>query len=130
MRWMPTSPTPWAGRNPNPINASAVLVETWRRNKAGDLLAPEHLTIATEDLTSIVSKIHNAGAIFLGEESRWPWRLRRGGESRASYRRSRPLRVALGVYDFVKRSNVVLSNPKANKILDRSWRPSPGWKGF
>jgi len=83
-----------------------------------DLLAPEHLVIATEDVTAVLPKVHNAGAIFLGMES--PVAL---GDYAVGVNHVLPTKGAsrfsspLGVYDFVKRSNVVFSNPKANRAL-------------
>lgn len=83
-----------------------------------DLLAPEHLVIATADVTAVLPKIRNAGAIFLGTES--PVAL---GDYAIGVNHVLPTKGAarfsspLGVYDFVKRSNVVFSNPKANRAL-------------
>jgi histidinol dehydrogenase len=81
-------------------------------------LAPEHLVIATDDVTGILPKVHNAGAIFLGTDS--PVAL---GDYAVGVNHVLPTKGAarfaspLGVYDFVKRSNIVFSNPKANRTL-------------
>jgi histidinol dehydrogenase len=83
-----------------------------------DILAPEHLVIATSDVTEMLPRIHNAGAIFLGTES--PVAL---GDYAIGVNHVLPTKGAarfsspLGVYDFVKRSNVVFSNPMTNRIL-------------
>jgi len=99
--------------------AVAVLVEDLEEGASVvDMLAPEHLVIAAEDVTSVLPKIHNAGAIFLGTES--PVAL---GDYAVGVNHVLPTRGAarfsspLGVYDFVKRSNVVYSNPRANRLL-------------
>jgi len=83
-----------------------------------DLLAPEHLVIATEDITGALAMVHNAGAIFLGTESPvalgdYAVGVNHVLPTKGSARFSSPL----GVYDFIKRSNVVFSNPKANRTL-------------
>ena len=81
-------------------------------------LAPEHLIIATSEVTGVVEKVHNAGAVFLGMES--PVAL---GDYTVGVNHVLPTKGAarfsspLGVYDFVKRSNIVFSNPKANRAL-------------
>jgi histidinol dehydrogenase len=100
-------------------NAVAVLVAGIDEGAAlVDILAPEHLVIATDDFTNTLSMIHNAGAIFLGIES--PVAL---GDYAVGVNHVLPTKGAarysspLGVYDFLKRSNVVFSNPKANRAL-------------
>lgn len=100
-------------------NSMAVLVgDVAEGARLVDVLAPEHLVIDTEDMTGTLSAIHNAGAVFLGSES--PVALgdyavgvnhvlpTKGGSRYAS---------PLGVYDFIKRTNIVFSNPKANRHL-------------
>jgi histidinol dehydrogenase len=83
-----------------------------------DLMAPEHLLIIAEDVTGITSKVHNAGTVFLGVDTPAALGdyvvgvnhvLPTGGAARFS--------SPLGVYDFIKRSNFVLSNPRANRTL-------------
>jgi histidinol dehydrogenase len=83
-----------------------------------DILAPEHLVIATADVTEILPRIHNAGSIFLGAES--PVAL---GDYAIGVNHVLPTKGAarfcspLGVYDFVKMSNVVFSNSRTNRVL-------------
>jgi len=97
----------------------AVLVADMEEGaRLADELAPEHLLIAAEDVTDILPKIHNAGAIFLGTDS--PVAL---GDYAVGVNHVLPTKGAarfsspLGVYDFVKMSNIVFSNPKANRTL-------------
>jgi histidinol dehydrogenase len=99
--------------------AMAVLVQDLEEGtRLVDLLAPEHLLIATADVTATLPKIHNAGAVFLGVES--PVAL---GDYAVGVNHVLPTKGSaryaspLGVYDFVKRSNVVFSNPKTNRAL-------------
>lgn len=83
-----------------------------------DILAPEHLLIDTRDLTGTLSCIHNAGAVFLGSESTVAL-----GDYAVGTNHVLPTKGAaryaspLGVYDFVKRTNIVFSNPRANRNL-------------
>ncbi len=83
-----------------------------------NMLAPEHLQIISDDLTGTLSRVHNAGAIYLGPES--PVAL---GDYLVGVNHVLPTAGAsryaspLGVYDFVKRSNVVFSNPRSNRSL-------------
>ncbi|MBN2026237.1 MAG: histidinol dehydrogenase [Actinobacteria bacterium] len=97
----------------------AVLIENMDEGaRLVNELAPEHLFIATEDVTDILPKIRNAGAVFLGTDS--PVAL---GDYAVGVNHVLPTKGAarfsspLGVYDFVKMSNIVLSNPKANRTL-------------
>jgi histidinol dehydrogenase len=107
------------GGDPRQMQASAALVADL--DEGADLvneLAPEHLVIATDDVTGILPKVHNAGAIFLGADS--PVAL---GDYAVGVNHVLPTKGAarysspLGVYDFVKMSNIVFSNPKANRAL-------------
>ena len=110
-----------AERSKQPKNAAAVVVSDIEEGGAlVDKLAPEHLVIATDDITGALSGIHNAGAIFLGGDSPVALGdyavginhvLPTGGAARFS--------SPLGVYDFIKRSNVVISNLKANRALSQ-----------
>ena len=100
-------------------HAAAVLVKDLDEGaRLVDVLAPEHIVIVAEDVTSVLSKVHNAGAIFLGTES--PVAL---GDYAVGVNHVLPTKGAarysspLGVHDFIKRSNIVFSNPKANRIL-------------
>ena len=83
-----------------------------------DSLAPEHLLIDAEDPGGLLARVHNAGAVFLGADS--PVAL---GDYAVGVNHVLPTGGAaryaspLGVYDFLKRSNVVFSNPKANRLL-------------
>ncbi len=110
-----------AGKDSDPrsIQASAVLVGDLEEGASlVNELAPEHLVIVTEDVTGILPKVHNAGAIFLGADS--PVAL---GDYAVGVNHVLPTKGAarfsspLGVYDFIKWSNIVFSNPKANKAL-------------
>jgi histidinol dehydrogenase len=110
-----------AQRSKQSHNAAAIVVRDIEEGgKLVDILAPEHLVIATDDITGVLSGIHNAGAIFLGGDSPVALGdyavgvnhvLPTGGAARFS--------SPLGVYDFIKRSNVVISNPKANRALSQ-----------
>ncbi len=98
--------------------AAVVVVDLDEAVRMVDVLAPEHLIISTSEVTGVVEKVHNAGAVFLGAES--PVAL---GDYAIGVNHVLPTKGAarfsspLGVYDFVKRSNIVFSNPKANRAL-------------
>lgn len=86
--------------------------------QAANSLAPEHLIIFAEEVADTASRVRNTGALFLGADS--PVAL---GDYAAGTNHVLPTggtsRFAspLGVYDFVKRINVVYSNPRANRKL-------------
>lgn len=107
------------GRGKDFPDPQAVLVRDLEEGaRLVDLLAPEHLLIDTEDLTGTLNGIHNAGAIFLGHESSVTL-----GDYVVGVNHVLPTKGAaryaspLGVYDFIKRSNVVFSNSRANRNL-------------
>ena len=101
-------------------NASSVLVRNLEEGiDLVNILAPEHLLISTgNDMTGVLSKINSAGAVFLGIES--PVAL---GDYAVGVNHVLPTAGAarysspLGVYDFIKRSNIVFSNQRANRSL-------------
>ena len=86
--------------------------------KISNIIAPEHLELSIEDPESIIDDIKHAGAIFMGKYS---------SESLGDYcagtnhvlptsstaRFSSPL----GVYDFTKRSSVVMASEEGAKKL-------------
>ncbi len=81
-------------------------------------LAPEHLELAVRDPWTLLDKIENAGAIFLGHLSPEPIGdyvagpnhvLPTGGTARFS--------SPLGVYDFLKRSSLICLSPAGLKKL-------------
>jgi histidinol dehydrogenase len=83
-----------------------------------NLLAPEHLEMLMEDFSALLSKVRNAGAIFLGRETSVVLGDYAAGTNHVlptgtTSRFSSPL----GVRDFQKSSNVVFSNHKANRKM-------------
>ncbi len=77
-------------------------------------MAPEHLELAVQNPRSWLSELHHAGAIFLGHLSTEPFGdyiagpnhvLPTGGTARFS--------SPLGVYDFLKRTNIIEASPRA-----------------
>ena len=86
-----------------------------------NLFAPEHLSIMTSDASTLVSKIHNAGCIFVGEHSpvvlgdyvAGPSHvLPTGGSARFS--------SPLGVADFLKVSNIIALDEPAMRELSQA----------
>lgn len=85
-----------------------------------NLLAPEHVEIYAEDFHTRVNGIRNAGAIFLGSDSPvclgdyivgTNHILPTGGNARFA--------SPLGAYDFVKHTNVIFSNYRTNRKLEK-----------
>lgn len=77
-------------------------------------IAPEHAEILSENVKEILEGLHNAGAIFVG-----PWTTESVGDYMAGPNHILPTngtaRFAspLGVYDFVKRTSLLLYGPQA-----------------
>jgi histidinol dehydrogenase len=73
-----------------------------------NLIGPEHLEIMTRVPAQLLTKIKNAGAIFMGE-----WTPETIGDYAAGPNHTLPtcgtsrFSSPLGVYDFVKRSNLI-----------------------
>ena len=71
-------------------------------------IAPEHLSIQTRDAASLAARAENCGAVFVG-----PWSPVAAGDYIAGPNHVLPTAGSarffspLGVYDFVKRSNVI-----------------------
>lgn len=77
-------------------------------------MAPEHAEIMTENVQQVLEGLHNAGAIFVG-----PWTSESVGDYMAGPNHVLPTsgtaRFAspLGVYDFLKRTSLLLYGPHA-----------------
>ena len=86
--------------------------------KISNIIAPEHLELSIEDPESIIDDIKHAGAIFMGKYS---------SEALGDYcagtnhvlPTSRTARFSspLGVYDFTKRSSIVMASKEGAKKL-------------
>ncbi len=77
-----------------------------------DRIAPEHLQLATEDPETLLGKIHNAGAVFLGRLT--PEAIGdyvAGPNHVLPTARSARFSSGLGVLDFVKRTTLVGCTP-------------------
>ena len=73
-----------------------------------DRIAPEHLELAVADPESLLARIHNAGAIFLGHfSSEAVGDYCAGPNHVLPTSRSARFSSPLGVYDFQKRSSVI-----------------------
>jgi histidinol dehydrogenase len=81
-------------------------------------IAPEHLELAVKNPRAWAPDLHHAGAIFIGHLSTEPFGdyiagpnhvLPTGGTARFS--------SPLGVYDFLKRTNIIEANARALNIL-------------
>ena len=85
--------------------------------EAVDTIAPEHLELHCADAWSLLARVHNAGAIFVG-----PWSSEPLGDYVAGPNHTLPtggtaaFSNPLGVYDFQKRSSVIAYSPQG--VLD------------
>jgi histidinol dehydrogenase len=95
-------------------NACIIVENLDQAADAVNRIAPEHLELMVEDYNSLLGKIRNAGAIFLGQYSPEPISDYYGGTNHV-LPTSGAARYAspLGVYDFQKASNVVEYNKHA-----------------
>jgi len=86
--------------------------------KSSNSIAPEHLELSVEDPEGIVDQIKHAGAIFMGKYSSEALGDYCAGTNHVlptsgSARISSPL----GVYDFTKRSSIIMASKEgANKL--------------
>jgi histidinol dehydrogenase len=88
-----------------------------------NLFAPEHLSLMVSDATSLVPQIHNAGCIFIGEDSPVVLGDYIAGPSHVlptggSARFSSPLRVE----DFLKVTNIVALDRRTMRELSQAAR--------
>jgi histidinol dehydrogenase len=81
-------------------------------------IAAEHLELSVEDPQAFVSKIRHAGAIFMGRHSSEPLGDYCAGPNHV-LPTSRTARFSspLGVYDFQKRSSLIMISPESSCIL-------------
>jgi histidinol dehydrogenase len=102
------------------FGAILLVKSTTEACRISNRLAPEHLELAVDDPFSLLGKIKNAGAIFLGHLSpeaigdyvAGPNHvLPTGGTARFS--------SPLGVYDFIKRSSLISLSPEGLKRLSQ-----------
>jgi len=109
---------PIAERSLKGLGAIFVVRRLSEAAKISNDLAPEHLELAVRDPWTLLDKIENAGAIFLGQISPEPIGdfvagpnhvLPTGGSARFS--------SPLGVYDFLKRSSLICLSPEGLKKL-------------
>ena len=103
------------------LKNNGALIAVDSLNQAVDIandLAPEHLELAVQNPFEILGDIKNAGSIFLGEYTPEPV-----GDYMAGTNHTLPTSGTarffspLGVYDFIKRSNVLFYTGKALKAI-------------
>ncbi len=81
-------------------------------------LAPEHLELALDNAADYISKVHNAGAIFLGHFTPEAIGDYVGGSNHVlPTARSARFASGLGVLDFVKRTSILGCDPSALSAL-------------
>ena len=83
-----------------------------------DRLAPEHLEIMARDVDALSASIHNAGAIFLGENTPEAIGDYVGGSNHVlPTARSARFSSGLGVLDFLKRTSLLRCDRRALEVL-------------
>lgn len=105
------------------MNSSGVFIQVDNLDEAAELsnrIAPEHLALCVSEPQSLLGKISNAGAVFLGQDS--PEVL---GDYCAGPNHVLPTSTTarysspLGVYDFQKRTSVVNCSREGAKKLGK-----------
>ncbi len=89
--------------------------------KLANQIAPEHLELSVEDPLALLPEIHSAGAIFMGRYTAEALGDYCAGPNHVlptsgTARFSSPL----GVYDFQKRSSLIMCSPQAASTLGRT----------
>ncbi|RMH16807.1 MAG: histidinol dehydrogenase [Gammaproteobacteria bacterium] len=86
--------------------------------RISNYIAPEHLELSVEDAEVLCEKIHNAGAIFMGHYTAEPVGDYCAGPNHV-LPTSRTARFSspLGVYDFQKRSSIIMCSAQGASTL-------------
>jgi histidinol dehydrogenase len=89
--------------------------------EVGNFIAPEHLELSVADPQSYVEKIQHAGAIFMGRHTSEPLGDYCAGPNHV-LPTSRTARFSspLGVYDFQKRSSLIMVSDQGSQSLGRT----------
>lgn len=83
-----------------------------------DLIAPEHLELSVKDAESLLEKIHHAGAIFMGHYSAEVLGDYCAGPNHVlPTARTARFSSPLGVYDFQKRSSLIMTSETSAQKL-------------
>jgi histidinol dehydrogenase len=88
--------------------------------EVANFIAPEHLELSVEDPQTMAKKIRHAGAIFMGRYTSEPLGDYCAGPNHV-LPTSRTARFSspLGVYDFQKRSSLIMASPQGADRLGR-----------
>ncbi|MEA3302906.1 MAG: histidinol dehydrogenase [Pseudomonadota bacterium] len=89
--------------------------------EVANFIAPEHLELSVEDAQTMAKKIRHAGAIFMGRYTSEPLGDYCAGPNHV-LPTSRTARFSspLGVYDFQKRSSLIMASPRGADRLGRT----------
>ncbi|MBG7601668.1 MAG: histidinol dehydrogenase, partial [Gammaproteobacteria bacterium] len=89
--------------------------------EVSNFIAPEHLELSVEDPHAMAKKIRHAGAIFMGRYTSEPLGDYCAGPNHV-LPTSRTARFSspLGVYDFQKRSSLIMASPQGADRLGRT----------
>jgi histidinol dehydrogenase len=96
-----------------------------------DRIAPEHLELAVADPETLLARIHNAGAIFLGHfSSEAVGDYCAGPNHVLPTSRTARFSSPLGVYDFQKRSSIISVSRKGAQKLGQLAMTLANGEGF
>jgi histidinol dehydrogenase len=89
--------------------------------EVANFIAPEHLELSVDDAQTMAKKIRHAGAIFMGRYTSEPLGDYCAGPNHV-LPTSRTARFSspLGVYDFQKRSSLIMASPQGADRLGRT----------
>ena len=113
-RQLPTLPRrDIAGASWRDFGATIVVDDLARSVPLIDRIAPEHLELAVEDPESLLAKVRNAGAVFLGRYTPEAVGDYVGGSNHVlPTARSARFSSGLSVLDFVKRTSILKCTPE------------------
>jgi histidinol dehydrogenase len=122
----------WIGRaNPVPATLNLIASSIDEAIAIANRIAPEHVSIQTRDAQSVAARIENCGAVFCGSSSpvaagdyiAGPNHVLPTGGSARFF-------SPLGVYDFVKRANVITISDDALQAMSPSARRLAEFEGL
>ena len=105
------------------LAARGALIQVRDLDEAADIaniISPEHLELSIEDPVALAKKIRHAGAIFMGRQTCEALGDYCAGPNHVlPTSRSARFSSPLGVYDFQKRSSLIMVSPEGAQVLGK-----------
>ncbi len=105
------------------LEARGALIQVRDLDEAADIantISPEHLELSIEDPVALAKKIRHAGAIFMGRQTCEALGDYCAGPNHVlPTSRSARFSSPLGVYDFQKRSSLIMVSPEGAQVLGK-----------